>query len=53
MCVHVHTHRRRRGIKVGRRFMKFLVVGGKCLFICAELWSLGTAGGRFAVGQAL
>lgn len=53
MRVHVRACRHRGGIKVGRCFMKLLVAGGKCLFICTELRSLGAAGGRFAVGQAL
>lgn len=53
MCVHVCMRRHHGGTKVGRCFMKLLVAGGKCLFICTELQSPGAAGERFAVGQAL
>lgn len=52
-CVHVRMRRHHGGTKVGRCFMKLLVAGGKCLFICTELQSPGAAGERFAVGQAL
>lgn len=47
---HGHMWRYFREIKVGRCFMKLVVAGGMCLFVCTELRSLG---GRFAVGQTL
>lgn len=53
MCAHVYVHRDHKGIKVERCFMRLLVAGSKCLFICAELQSPRVAGERFAVGQAL
>lgn len=53
VCVHMCVHRYHKGIKVGNCFMKLLVAGTKCLFICTELQSPRVAGERFAVGQAL
>lgn len=49
----VCVHRYHEGTKVGKCFMKLLVAGAKCLFICTELQSPRVAGERFAVGQAL